>query len=283
MRIVASLFTLHISWLERTTETPESGFLPCNRVEEKCGGVGDPLDSSVLGTKSGSLSTVSGTVGPLQSHSLLALPVRSHASLSLTATIVTHMLGRIAWPGLPRSPVQGPACRSLRDQMLPGCPQAPCPSDPLFPACGFRLLPCRGWSLGFGRCTTCKRTRCARAMPTWPRSPAPPRVLSLAAQGGREGASRSWVGLTLLRAPKPGEAVRMGVPSGPRAWNHTSAWLPPRPILHPPPPPSLSQQLFLVTALTRAPRGQGLPGGNRPKRAPKTAAPALGSSSLSQP
>ena len=150
MRIVASLFTLHASWLEWTTETPEPGFLPRNRVAEKCGGVGDPLDSSVLGTKSGSLSTVSRPVGPLQSHSLLVLPVHSHTSLSLTATIVTHVLGRIAWPGLPRGPVQGPACRNLRDQMPPGRPQAACPSDPLFPACGLRLLPCRdgSWAPG---------------------------------------------------------------------------------------------------------------------------------------
>lgn len=99
----------------------------------------------------------------------------------------------------------------------------------------------QGQSLGTGRCTACKRVRRARVMPIWPCPPAPPRVLSLAAQGGREGTSPSWVGLTLPRAPRPGAGARVGVPSGPCAWNRTLAWLPPAPScthLHPPPLPA---------------------------------------------
>lgn len=186
---------------------------------------------------------MSGPVGPLQSDALLVPPVRFHASLSLTATIVAHPPGRIAWAGLPRGPVQGPARCSL---WIRCCPDA---RRPL--ALQIHTLPCpwlpsaalQGQSLGTGRCTACKRVRRAQAMPIWPRPPAPPRVLSLAAQGGRKGASLSWVGLTLPRAPRPGAGARVGVPSEPRAWNRTSAWLPPAPScthLHPPASPSSS-------------------------------------------
>lgn len=215
--------------------------------------------------------TVSGRGSPQSGPALLVPPVR-FSRFSFTDCYHRRPPSgqdRLGWASTASSPVQGPACCSLWIRCCPDAPQAPCPS-------GLHTLPCpwlpsaalQGQSLGTGRCTACKRVRRAQVMLIWPRPPAPPCPQPWLPRVAGERLPILGRPYTAER-PGLGQEARWGCLRASCLESHLD-WLQPHPA--PPSPPCLSLQLFLITALTRAPRGQGLPGSSTTQDGAKTAA-----------